>query len=65
MYVCVCNAVPERAVRECVRDGRAKRLRDLKRELHIATCCNHCCAMAHDILRDELATRTPPLQVGL
>ncbi len=42
MYVCLCYAVTEAQVRECVAGG-ASSLGDLQAQLGVATCCG-CCA---------------------
>ena len=49
MYVCVCNAVTDRAIKEAVQAG-ATRLRDLSRTLRVATCCGRCAPSAQDCL---------------
>lgn len=49
MYVCVCNAITERQVRESVAAG-ASTLADLQAELGVATCCGCCAETAHDYL---------------
>ncbi|MCC6714035.1 MAG: (2Fe-2S)-binding protein [Gammaproteobacteria bacterium] len=41
MYVCLCNAVTERDIRDAV-DGGARGLEDLRNRLHVATCCGAC-----------------------
>lgn len=49
MYVCVCNAVTDRAIKEAVHAG-ATRLRDLSRTLRVATCCGRCAPSAQACL---------------
>lgn len=49
MYVCVCNAVTDRAIKEAVHAG-ATRLRDLSRTLGVATCCGRCAPSAQACL---------------
>lgn len=41
MYVCICNAVTERDIRDAVDDG-ARGLDDLRDRLQVATCCGAC-----------------------
>ena len=57
MYVCVCQAVTERQIREAAMRG-AHTLRDLRRELGIARECGSCAACARDCLREALAAPT-------
>jgi len=49
MYICVCNAITERQVRESVAAG-AVTLADLQFELGVATCCGCCADTARDYL---------------
>ncbi len=41
MYVCICNAVTERDIRDAV-DSGARGLEDLRDRLLVATCCGAC-----------------------
>jgi bacterioferritin-associated ferredoxin len=63
MYICICNAVTEREIRETARLG-ARSLRDLREELGVAGKCGRCKAAAAEILREERggSARTPQLQ---
>jgi bacterioferritin-associated ferredoxin len=54
MYVCVCNAVTEREIRQAVELG-ATRMRHLKRDLGVAANCGKCACCARDMLRDNLS----------
>ena len=49
MYICVCNAITERQVRESVAAG-ATTLADLQFELGVATCCGCCAETAQEYL---------------
>jgi len=49
MYICVCNAITERQVRESVAAGAAT-LTDLQFDLGVATCCGCCAQTAQDYL---------------
>jgi bacterioferritin-associated ferredoxin len=60
MYVCLCNAVTERDVRECVRRGCGS-LDELQVELGVGTCCGRCRPVAKEIL-DE--ARPHPLALA-
>ncbi len=53
MYVCLCNAVTERDVRECVRRGCGS-MEALSEELGVGTCCGRCRPTAADILKEAL-----------
>lgn len=51
MYVCVCQAVTERQVREAAQGG-ANSVKALKECLGVASHCGKCAKCAHNILRD-------------
>ncbi len=54
MYVCICNQVTDREIREAVYAG-ASRLCDIQQELGVATQCGKCGQMAKCILNETLA----------
>jgi bacterioferritin-associated ferredoxin len=49
MYVCICNAVTERAVREAAQSG-VRTLAELRRNTGCADCCGSCADLANEIL---------------
>ena len=49
MYICICNAVTERDVRECARRGCCS-LDELSVELGVGTGCGLCRVVAKEIL---------------
>ena len=51
MYICVCNAVTEREIRECAQLGYS--LGDLRERLGVAANCGKCKHAAKQILREE------------
>lgn len=51
MYVCVCQAVTERQVREAVEQG-AHSLRALREHLGVASECGRCAHCAHGIIKE-------------
>ena len=51
MYVCICNAVTEKAVRECARKGISS-VEELSAELGVAAGCGRCRDCASELLRD-------------
>jgi len=54
MYVCICNSVTDRQIREA-RDDGACSLEALGRELKVATCCGRCAECAEKILCENIA----------
>lgn len=54
MYVCICNAVTERQLKDCARSG-ATSLDDLALQLGVGTCCGRCRECASGLLREVRA----------
>ena len=52
MYVCLCNGITDKQIRNAARSGVAD-LRGLQRELGVAAGCGSCREMAADILRES------------
>ena len=55
MYICLCHNVTENDIRTCVEDG-ARSMRDLRRELGVASQCGKCACHARDVLKDSLSS---------
>ncbi|PIT20038.1 bacterioferritin [Snodgrassella communis] len=49
MYVCLCNAITDRQIKETVAAG-ASSLTDLQAQLGVATCCGCCADLASSYL---------------
>jgi bacterioferritin-associated ferredoxin len=49
MYVCICNGVTDRDVRDAASRG-ARTVKDLRRELGVASDCGKCASCAHEVL---------------
>jgi len=62
LYICICNAITENAVRECARNGACS-LDQLTFELGVGSGCGRCRDCANEVLRDvqsnEAASVTP------
>jgi bacterioferritin-associated ferredoxin len=56
MYVCVCNAVTDRRIRQAVDEGIVT-MHELTEELGVASCCGSCEPLAREILNQRLAER--------
>lgn len=54
MYVCLCNGVTDRQIREAVSDG-AKSMRQLRQCLGVAANCGRCAAHAKELLDESRA----------
>ena len=65
MYVCLCNAVSERRIRQAVANGDTT-FEALQESLEVSTCCGCCEQEVRDILADCLTRREEkPTQLQL
>lgn len=55
MYVCVCQAVTERQIRQAAHEG-ARSLKDLYRDLGISRDCGRCANCARHCLNEALSS---------
>ena len=62
MYVCICNGVTDRDIQDAASRG-ARTVKDLRRELGVASDCGKCASCAHEVLRE--ARRDTALPVRL
>jgi bacterioferritin-associated ferredoxin len=60
MYVCVCHAVTDRAIREAAREGVSS-LDELTRRTGCGDCCGSCTELAAEILDEARGARAFPL----
>lgn len=58
MYVCICNAVTDRDIRDAAQRHGVSTMEELGARLKVATCCGSCRECAHKVLDEALATRT-------
>ena len=56
MYICICNAVTQKAVEQCAREG-ARSVDDLTAQLGVAAGCGRCRECAVEFL---MRMATPP-----
>jgi len=52
MYVCLCNGISDRQIREVV-DRGADSLRAVQAHLPVANCCGQCADCAREIIDDH------------
>lgn len=62
MYVCVCQAVTDRQIREAAHDG-ARTLKDLRRDLGITRDCGRCASCARACLEEAHQDQAKPGKV--
>ena len=62
MYVCICNAITDKQIRDAARSG-ADSLWDLQKELGVASNCGSCRDSAMEIVRETRGAtrRTEPV----
>ncbi len=58
MYVCICNSVTDRQIREA-RESGVRSLEALGRKLKVATCCGRCADCAKKILCEKTTDSMP------
>ena len=63
MYICICNAITERAVKDCARNG-ATSVEALTSELGLGSGCGRCKECAADILKETLQPVLRSVSVG-
>jgi bacterioferritin-associated ferredoxin len=56
MYICICNAITEKAVRECARQGACS-VDQLASELGVGSGCGRCRDCANEVLREVQANQ--------
>ncbi|MGM3172687.1 bacterioferritin-associated ferredoxin [Dickeya lacustris] len=55
MYVCLCNAISDKVIRQVVRQHRTASLKQLKQFVPVGTECGKCLRQARLIIDDEIA----------
>lgn len=55
MYVCICNAVTDKQIRQAVEDG-AGSMRELRKQLGVCSDCGKCGPSAKEILQEYKQT---------
>jgi len=58
MYVCVCAAVSDRQIRECVDKG-ARSLFEVQCQLPVGSCCGQCQDVASQVVSEQLKAHAP------
>ncbi|WP_406705295.1 bacterioferritin-associated ferredoxin [Sodalis sp.] len=59
MYVCLCNAVSDKAIRATVRLHQPQTFQQLKRLVPVGAQCGKCVCVARRIMEDELQHIAP------
>ncbi|MCW8194258.1 hypothetical protein F6455_05635 [Proteobacteria bacterium 005FR1] len=53
MYVCLCNGITDREIKQSIREG-ASSLQDLHDNLGVASQCGQCACLTQELLDDTL-----------
>lgn len=62
MYICVCQAVTDRQIREAALGG-ARSLKDLRRDLGVTRDCGRCASCARECLQEAHDSQSKPGKV--
>ncbi|MBV1787317.1 (2Fe-2S)-binding protein [Marinobacterium sp. D7] len=62
MYVCICNNITERDVKQAIDEG-ARSVRDLNRELGVGSECGKCTCTAREMIKREQIARIDQLAI--
>ena len=64
MFVCICNAITDREIKETVAAGAAT-MSDLQAQLGVATCCGCCSELAASFLTGANAQAQSSVTAGI
>ncbi|WP_207461542.1 (2Fe-2S)-binding protein [Azospirillum sp. SYSU D00513] len=64
MYVCICNALNERRVRQAIRQHRPATVHDVYAACGVTPQCGKCAPTIRDILEEERAAALPALALA-
>ncbi len=59
MYICICNGITDRAIRECAEGGSCS-MRDLECALGVGVSCGRCREAAAEILQESAPQHARP-----
>ena len=59
MYICICNAITDKAVEKCAQEG-ARSVEDLSARLGVGTGCGRCLECARELLVEACCRNTEP-----
>ncbi len=63
MFVCICNQVSDKQIRQAVYDGHCS-MESLSAELAVGTCCGKCKTCAKEVLQQTIQEITRPQNVA-
>ncbi|MEO8204510.1 MAG: (2Fe-2S)-binding protein [Betaproteobacteria bacterium] len=63
MYICICNGITDRAIRDCAKTAVGCSLRDLECSLGVGASCGRCRDAAAEILAESQSQVARPAEV--
>ncbi|RVU84657.1 (2Fe-2S)-binding protein [Leucothrix sargassi] len=60
MYVCICNAVTDKAIKKAVKQG-CNSFDKVCQKLDVGTCCGQCKPQAREIVSEALSNEKTPI----
>jgi bacterioferritin-associated ferredoxin len=64
MYVCLCNAVTDKAIRKAIQQHQPETMKELRQHCPIGTDCGKCIRQAREILLQEQENITYIIEVA-
>ncbi|MCC8380995.1 bacterioferritin-associated ferredoxin [Xenorhabdus sp. PB30.3] len=55
MYICLCNAISDKAIRNAVRQQNVRSIRELKNFVPVGSDCGKCVRQAREIINEEIS----------
>ncbi|MCG3463518.1 bacterioferritin-associated ferredoxin [Xenorhabdus bovienii] len=59
MYICLCNAISDKTIRNIVRQQHVRSIRELRDFVPVGSDCGKCIRQAREIMNEEIAQRPP------
>ncbi|MDE9437739.1 bacterioferritin-associated ferredoxin [Xenorhabdus bovienii] len=60
MYICLCNAISDKTIRNIVRQQHVRSIRELRDFVPVGSDCGKCIRQAREIMNEEI-TQLPPI----
>ncbi|MDE9430463.1 bacterioferritin-associated ferredoxin [Xenorhabdus bovienii] len=60
MYICLCNAISDKTIRNIVRQQHVRSIRELRDFVSVGSDCGKCIRQAREIMNEEIA-QLPPI----
>ncbi|CDG99543.1 MULTISPECIES: bacterioferritin-associated ferredoxin [Xenorhabdus] len=60
MYICLCNAISDKTIRNIVRQQHVRSIRELRDFVPVGSDCGKCIRQAREIMNEEIA-QLPPI----